>query len=69
MLQLGYFALATNTESSHNVAIGVEALCGITTAGNLTAVGYRALKENGATGYQNTAVGYLSLSCNTTGDF
>ncbi len=57
----------TDTGSSYNVAIGVNALDAVTTSGYNTAVGAEALGKT-TTGDLNVAYGYKALTESTVGD-
>lgn len=70
---IGNNSLNNVTTGEHNVAIGKNSLLNIIDRDGLVAIGYEALKNNG-TGItesyhstENTAIGYKSLSDNTTG--
>jgi len=66
-LSLGYCSLINTTSTnSGNVAIGVNALRGVTTGDYNVAVGYKALCSV-TTGNGNTAAGYLAGCTITTG--
>ena len=64
---MGSGALATNSVSHKNTAIGVGALANSNTDNN-TATGFNALFSS-ASGASNTAYGFSTLSNNTTGGF
>ena len=69
-LAFGIGALQNNTSGTQNVAIGTDALKTNTLGYYNTAVGNGALQYNGAvssSGFENVAVGNLSLNTNTTG--
>jgi hypothetical protein len=71
---VGWQALESNTVASANTAVGYQALHSFTTGpvgfeqlGLCTAVGFQALANNAANGFNNNAFGYQALLNNTDG--
>lgn len=53
-------------QGTHNTALGLNSAASLTSAADITGVGYRALQAN-TTGERNTAIGSEAMSANSTG--